>query len=224
VSLPAVLARERRAFCDTLEEVGPDAPTLCEGWRAADVAAHVQATESLAGIPVLAAYASGVVVVTTFTRLRPWAQAQFTRVMEREKARGFETLVGRLRRGPPRILRVPLVGDIRLCEEWVHHEDIRRAKGKTVARWSDPELESHLWRMVVLEGQVQARRFGTIGVEIADLGRRRWALSRGSPKVRVKGAAGELLLWVLGRQSEAQVQLEGPVETVEGVRGTRLGF
>jgi uncharacterized protein (TIGR03085 family) len=219
-----VLVRERRAFCDTLQKVGPDAPSLCEGWTAADVAAHVQATESLGGAPVLVAYATGVVVITTFTRLRPWAQAQFSRVMEREKARGFDTLVGRLRRGPPRILRAPLVGDIRLCEEWVHHHDVRRASGMTVARHSEPELESHLWRMVILEGQVQARRFGRIGVEIADLGKRRWVLHRGSPKVRLTGAPGELLLWVLGRQTVAEVELEGPREAVQAVRGATLGL
>jgi hypothetical protein len=119
VSLPAVLLRERRAFCETLDEVGPDGPCLCEGWTAADVAAHVQATESLAGVPVLTAYATGVAVITTFTKLRPWAQGQFTQVMEREKARGFDTVVARLRNGPPLILRFPLVGDVRLCEEWV---------------------------------------------------------------------------------------------------------
>jgi len=224
VSLPPILRRERAAFCDTLDEVGPDGPSLCKGWTTADVAAHVQATESLAGVPVLTAYATGVVVIATFTRLRPWAQAQFTRVMEREKARGFETLVGRLRRGPPWILRSPLVGDVRLCEEWVHHEDIRRAKGDVAARSSDPELESRLWRMVVLEGLVQARRFGRFGVELADLGGRRRSLSRGSPKVRVAGAPGELLLWVLGRQTAAQVELDGPVEAVEAVSGARLGL
>jgi hypothetical protein len=63
-----------------------------------------------------------------------------------------------------------------------------------VARPSDPELESHLWRMVVLEGLVQTRRFGRFGVEMADLGGRRRSLSRGSPKVRVTGAPGELLM------------------------------
>jgi uncharacterized protein (TIGR03085 family) len=224
VSLPTVLLRERRAFCDTLDDVGPDGPSLCEGWTATDVAAHVQATESLAGVPVLTAYATGVVVITTFTKVRPWAQAKFTRVMEREKARGFDTVVARLRNGPPLILRIPLVGDVRLCEEWVHHEDIRRAKGDVVARSSDPELESHLWRMVVLEGLVQARRFGRVGVEIADLGGRRRSLSRGSPKVRITGAPGELLLWVLGRQAVAEVKMDGPVEAVKVVAGARLGL
>ena len=33
--------RERAALCDLLTELGPDAPTLCEGWRSADLAAHL---------------------------------------------------------------------------------------------------------------------------------------------------------------------------------------
>ena len=32
---------ERAAFADTLEEAGPDAPTLCTGWTTRDLAAHL---------------------------------------------------------------------------------------------------------------------------------------------------------------------------------------
>ena len=34
---------ERQALCSTFSSVGPDAPTLCEGWDAADLAAMRQA-------------------------------------------------------------------------------------------------------------------------------------------------------------------------------------
>ena len=33
--------RERLELCDLLLELGPDAPTLCEGWTTADLAAHL---------------------------------------------------------------------------------------------------------------------------------------------------------------------------------------
>ena len=40
------LARaERHALCDLLIEVGPDAPTLCEGWSTFDLAAHLVVRE-----------------------------------------------------------------------------------------------------------------------------------------------------------------------------------
>ena len=32
---------ERLALCALLDKSGPDAPTLCEGWRTADLAAHL---------------------------------------------------------------------------------------------------------------------------------------------------------------------------------------
>ena len=32
---------ERRALCELLDETGPDAPTLCEGWTTGDLAAHL---------------------------------------------------------------------------------------------------------------------------------------------------------------------------------------
>ncbi|MDQ1699352.1 MAG: hypothetical protein QOG34_1215, partial [Frankiaceae bacterium] len=38
-------AAERAALADALTTVGPDAPTLCEGWTAADLAAHVYVRE-----------------------------------------------------------------------------------------------------------------------------------------------------------------------------------
>jgi hypothetical protein len=32
---------ERAAICDLLERFGSDEPTLCEGWRSRDLAAHL---------------------------------------------------------------------------------------------------------------------------------------------------------------------------------------
>src|SRR5882762_622635 len=32
---------ERRELCDLFLELGPDAPTLCEGWTTLDLAAHL---------------------------------------------------------------------------------------------------------------------------------------------------------------------------------------
>ena len=39
---PNAYARaERTALCDLFLEVGPDAPTLCEGWTTKDLAGHL---------------------------------------------------------------------------------------------------------------------------------------------------------------------------------------
>ena len=37
--------RERSALVETLLRVGPDAPTLCEGWNTRDLAAHLVVRE-----------------------------------------------------------------------------------------------------------------------------------------------------------------------------------
>ena len=69
--------RERLGLCDLLLELGPDAPTLCEGWTTADLAAHLVLRE----------------------HFRRWSDAQ----RAEEKAKGFPALVARLRAGPPLI-------------------------------------------------------------------------------------------------------------------------
>ena len=37
----SLAARERARLADLLDEVGPDAPTCCEGWTTAHLAAHL---------------------------------------------------------------------------------------------------------------------------------------------------------------------------------------
>src|SRR5690349_11008507 len=41
VGRPNFARTERAALCDLLVTVGPDAPTLCEGWTTRDLAAHL---------------------------------------------------------------------------------------------------------------------------------------------------------------------------------------
>jgi uncharacterized protein (TIGR03083 family) len=42
----ALVRRERHAFCDTALALGPDAPTLCGGWTARDLVAHLLVREN----------------------------------------------------------------------------------------------------------------------------------------------------------------------------------
>ena len=44
--MPGSIAQsERQALCSLLEDRGPLAPTLCEGWTTADLAAHLYVRE-----------------------------------------------------------------------------------------------------------------------------------------------------------------------------------
>src|SRR5262245_17808669 len=107
-------ARERCALCDLFEELGPDVPTLIEGWTAKDLAAHLVLRERdpVAG-PCL-------VLPGMFQRF-----AERRRVRQAEH-REFEWLVARIRSGPPPgPFRIGWVRSFpNLNEFFVHHEDV----------------------------------------------------------------------------------------------------
>ena len=88
-----------------------------------------------------------------------------------------------------------------------------------------PELEAALWRNVRRGGRYLGRRLRGAGLEIewAGTGERR-RVRPGEPTARLSGLPGELLLYVFGRQSAAQVEVTGPAEAVAAVRRTHFGM
>lgn len=192
----------------TLEVLGPDVPTLCSDWRAADVAAHLVVSEAYGGWPMVAAYALRRVLPPGVTRrgIRS-IQAVGDRQIRRARAMGWDRLLGRLAGGPPAAYDRPGVGEIRLVEEWIHHEDIRRANGLAPRERSE-EMELALWQAgLVLTGFPEFLP-GREGIEVVTTGGRSHVIG-GSPKVRVEGWAGELLLFLSGRTGAAEVTVTG---------------
>src|SRR5689334_9042684 len=80
--------QERSALCATLDAVGPDAPTLDEGWTARDLAAHLVLRETRLDASL------GIVVAP----LAGWTE----RVQAGIARTAWPQLVARLRSGPPR--------------------------------------------------------------------------------------------------------------------------
>jgi hypothetical protein len=71
--------------------------------------------------------------------------------------------------------------------------------------------------------RLQGRRVRGAGLEVATSDGRRRTVRRGEPRVTLTGPPGELVLYLNGRTSVAEVELDGPPEAVDAVRSARFG-
>jgi uncharacterized protein (TIGR03083 family) len=118
--------RERAALRATLVEVGPDAPTACGDWSAADLAVHVAVGETSGGwptVPFRLLVNRGIRV----DRMAP-VNAGALRLYRR---RGWHWAMRRLARNPPRAHLLRQVVPVSLLEVWAHHEDVLIANDLT---------------------------------------------------------------------------------------------
>jgi uncharacterized protein (TIGR03085 family) len=202
---------ERAALSDLLAGIGPDAPTLCEGWTTFDLAAHLVLRERRAD-------AAGGIMLKSL--------AGYTaRVQESLKAKhGYAGLVELLRSGPSGIYRLPGLDRLaNTTEYFVHHEDVRRAQRV----WEPRELPSDLGEIFWKQARTGIRLFlrksparvvlHRIGGGVAIGG------PKGAPQAEVTGTAGELLLFCSGRQSHARVDVTGDDEVVAKLMAAQLG-
>ncbi len=207
-------ADERRKLCDLFDELGPSAATLLEGWTTHDLAAHLVLRErDLVAGPCM-------VLPGPFQRF-----AEQRRVALAER-RDFGWLVSRIRSGPPAgFFRIGWVRSFpNLNEYFVHHEDVRRANGMA-PRTLMPELDAALWRNVCRGGRHLGRRLRDAGLELEWAGTSEFVKVRpGEPTARLSGRPGELLLYVFGRKSAAQVEVTGPAEAVAALDRTQFGM
>lgn len=206
---------ERLALAALLEKTGPDAPTLCAGWRTRDLAAHLVLRESR---PDAAAGMLG----------GPLA-GHTAKAQRRLGARlRYAGLVQAFRNGPPRLspFALPWVDDAaNTVEYFVHHEDVRRAVPDWAPRQLPDGLSEALWRR--LKGVKMFLRKAPVGVELArgdgsaTDGRYRLTVKNAMPAVTVTGTPAELTLWAMGRASAADVRLDGPGEAVARLQAWR---
>ena len=203
---------ERHALCDLFLEVGPDVPTLCEGWTARDLAAHLVVRERRPDIapgllvPAFAGHSEHVRVAETE---RPWTE-----------------IVERVRRGPPvwNPMRIGAIDElVNTVEFYVHHEDVRRAQDGWVHRDLDADLEDALTGALRRTGGLLTRKAG-VGIAAEPTGRPPIRLHRGDPVVTLRGGVGELVLYVFGRKAVADVALDGPADAVARVGAASFGF
>ncbi|MGO9557732.1 MAG: TIGR03085 family metal-binding protein [Acidimicrobiales bacterium] len=202
---------ERLELCDLLEELGPLAPTLCEGWATSDLAAHLFVRESRpwAGIGILLPAFAG------FTQ----------RTMDGAKrSLGYDGLLRHIRSGPPLVMK-PLDSRVNAVEYFIHHEDVRRAGTGTAAAPRDyPALDEALWTNLKRAGRILTRKVKGTGLALVAPGHGTFTARAGSPVVTMTGSPQELMLYLFGRKSAAHVELAGPDQAKRIVEEASLGL
>jgi uncharacterized protein (TIGR03085 family) len=212
---------ERAELCDLLDRVGPDAPTLCHGWDAHDLASHLWIRET---DPV---GATGLVA-------KPLSGLLERRMAEVRQRWAFPELVDRVRKGPARfsVFAIPGVDEgANTTEYFIHHEDVRRAgDAPQPSRSLPPEVEEWMWRRLKLMARAWFRR-APVGLVLERLGSAdddgepdTIRANGGSSIVTLVGQPSELVIYAHGRAACAEVKLIGEPDAVAQITGTDFGL
>jgi uncharacterized protein (TIGR03085 family) len=195
-------------LADVLDELGPDAPTLCDGWATKELAAHVYVRERRPDA------ALGVLPLGPLSAYTDRVMAGVLRV------HGYDEIVRRLRTVAPIVRVAHLDEAINTVEFFVHTEDARRPNGQP-ARDMPEEFERKIWSRLSKQARFSFRRakarvrlVPTVG-EPAEFG-------KGS-LVEVHGRPSELLLLAFNRKDAAKVDYAGDPDAIDAVRQARLG-
>ena len=205
LGLMSFSSAERAKMVALFHKLGPNAPTLCEGWTTRDLAVHLWVRENRPDA------AAGIFVNALSGRL----EKESRKVAERD----FDELVDDWGRGPAAYNPVRFVdAQQNFVEHFVHHEDIRRANGMGPRDFSahiKQQMHSYLKllakvalrkseRPVILQPEGLPRIVAADTHGVAD---------KGDAVVRVSGEVGELILWSFGRDA-AEVKIEGEAEAI----------
>lgn len=197
---------ERRALSDLFDELGPDVPTLCDGWQSRDLAAHLalrdRRPDAAAGLQIkaLSGYAER---VRRGYADRPWPE-----------------LVELVRTGPPMLspFRLPGLSElVNGSEYFVHHEDLRRGQPNWEPRVPDAARDDALWKTLRMAGKLAYRR-SPVGIVLRRTDGEEVTVKRGPNTVAIVGEPGELLLNAFGR-SAVRVSFNGDQASIGIVQG-----
>ncbi len=201
--------RERAALVETMRTVGPDAPTLCEGWTTRDLAAHLVVRERRLDaspgimVPLLAGYTDKVTRQTAAST-------------------DWDELLDKIASGPPLLSPFKLVDSVANMDEmFIHHEDVRRAQTGWEPRALEAETAKALHRPLTFMarltmGSVPARVTLQTpdGKTVATVGKGR--------ELTVTGDIAELTLFVAGRDEAALTFSDA--QAIAEVRAARRGL
>ncbi len=215
---------ERADLVATLRAVGPEAPTLCQGWSALGLVSHMVLRENRLDALV------GMVL--------PFAASHTQRLQRQlEQRHGFNGLVQRFADGPPRWhpLRVAAIDEaVNTVEHFTHHEDLRRVQPGWQARELPPGYQAALWNRLRRSARVLARRAAPLRLVAPGYGE--VMVASRAPKnvgtaelttadlVTITAPPSELVLFCYGRQAHSAAELTGGSERIAQARSAKLGF
>ncbi|MDU0477909.1 TIGR03085 family metal-binding protein [Staphylococcus chromogenes] len=178
--------RERASLKLLLSEVGPDHPTCCAGWHTKDLAVHLYVREHR---PLAAAgmFVSGL-------------QSQLDVATREVMSWDYADVVEKWGSGPPLAWK-PLDSVVNRAENFIHHEDVRRAGEFSQRTFSKDSQRQMYTALKVARGmlskspaRVLLRPAGDVSFDVIEAGTR-----SANKTLVVSGPVSELLLWVFGR-------------------------
>ncbi|WP_137144290.1 TIGR03085 family metal-binding protein [Mycolicibacterium sp. CR10] len=204
-----VAQRERAALVATFRESTPDAPTLCEGWDARDLAAHLVVRERRLD-------AAPGILIPAFADYTERVQHQVSASTD------WDVLVGQVADGPPLYSPFKLLDPIaNVAEMFIHHEDVRRARPDWEPRKLDDQTMAALRRPVAMMSRLTLRKAPAKVTLRTPEGDTLATVGRGQ-QVTVTGDPGELLMFVT--RGEGRVTIDGPTDLIEAVKKARGGL
>lgn len=190
---------ERRHLAALMRRVGPDAPTLCEGWNARDLAVHLVIRD---GRPDAA--------VGIFAPKLPVLGSHYKSVESKYMDMPWEELVDLVERPPLHSPGrwSPVDKRMNTGEFFIHHEDVRRAQPQWHARQLLHDEQKDLWNILKLMGPALLRKESNSVVLLANgFGAVRGGKRSARRVDLVRGEPSELLLWAFGRKEQADVDI-----------------
>ncbi|CDP85960.1 MULTISPECIES: TIGR03085 family metal-binding protein [Mycolicibacterium] len=206
----SVAQRERAALVESMRAAGPDAPTLCEGWTARDLAAHLVVRERRLDA------APGILV----PQLAGYTERVQLKVTEKTE---WDALIDQIAGGPPLYSPFKLLDPlVNVAEMFIHNEDVRRAQPGWEPRDLDDATVAALSRGI---GAMARMSMGKSPARVAlttPQGKTLATVGSG-PEVTVTGEPGELLMFAAGRE-QARVTFSGDDDAVAALRAARRGL
>jgi uncharacterized protein (TIGR03085 family) len=210
-STVSLAAAERAALADTLAAADPQRRTLCEGWTARDLLAHLLVRERQP-------WASAGIVLSPLAPMTDKAMASWSDVPWAEAVALF-------RGGPPlwSPYRVPGVDALfNGAEHFVHHEDVRRGEPGWEPRPPDAARDAELWAILGRTARMLYRR-SPVGVVLRRPAGTPIVARPGERAVTISGEPGELLLHGFGRTA-VRVEVDGADADVAALAAAPRGL